>query len=405
MQVALQVPITENNFVMPYTEVDENYAEYIEDTATLLAKIAQFPYVLYRFYKDNQPYIRVFDGETWSASELDDANAIKLSHAMHVSPVSQAFSEFKEFLNDKLDYQIRAASVVKFCCDAQGREILIILFSDQKHHTTKFSWHILEHYVAQRQKAVKWLHDATDLQAKLTHLENVNQGRAKYFSVIAHDLRAPFHGILGCADILANERSTLDDASAQRLADYIHDTTQATYGLLENLLNWSMAEGGRFHLRQVRFNIHDMVQSIFELLGAFAYRKKVKLQCDIQADLYAYADVRMVTSIIQNLASNALKFSAANMQKKVKISAILVDRVVEIRVEDQGIGMTEHQIQNVFKEHTVPSTQGTSGEKGTGLGLMLCKRFLEMNDGSIDIHSSKQGTCFVVKLPVAELVS
>jgi signal transduction histidine kinase len=201
-----------------------------------------------------------------------------------------------------------------------------------------------------------------------------------------------------------HERDTLGDEASLRLVEYINDTAQSTYSLLESLLNWSMAEGGRFHFKPVHFNVNDVVQSVFDLLSASAYKKNIKLKCDVASHLYAYADVRMMTSVIQNLTSNALKFTKANADKEILICAQQDQNWVEIRIQDQGVGMTEVQCENLFQQDTIPSTQGTSGEKGTGLGLVLCKRFVENNGGTIDVESiENQGTRFIIRIPVGDV--
>lgn len=281
--------------------------------------------------------------------------------------------------------------------------LYFILFSDHHYYMESEVWENLNEYF---DKYVSNLHlkiENQQLKSRLEELEEINSGRAKYFAVIAHDLRAPFHGILGCADILLNESQTLDRAAANRLTEYLYDTTQSTYGLLENLLNWAMSEGGRFHQKKIHFRVADVVQNVFDLLCAFAYKKQIKLQCDVAPNLYGYADVRMVTSILQNLTSNALKFTAPNANKKVKIQAVFRDYLIQVSVQDEGVGMTPLQLEKLFQEHTIPSTQGTSGEKGTGLGVVLCKRFLEMNGGEIYASSTlNEGTCFTVTLPMGK---
>ncbi len=111
----------------------------------------------------------------------------------------------------------------------------------------------------------------------------------------------------------------------------------------------------------------------------------------------------MVTSIVQNLCSNALKFSPANCQQEITITAKKNRQWVEIHIQDQGVGMTKAQLDQLFLEHAIPSTQGTAGEKGTGLGLVLCKRFIEYNNGKISVESEEnKGTQFIIQLPLGE---
>lgn len=264
-------------------------------------------------------------------------------------------------------------------------------------------WRELNFYTKQQSKYFLLKNENKKISARLNELEEINVGRSKYFSMISHDLRAPFHGIMGCADILLHESDTLDEESGHRLLQYIYDTSNSTYTLLESLLNWSMARGGHFHLNQNHFRVDDVVQDVLDLLFASAYKKQISLHSNVEIGLFAYADIHMVTSILQNLISNALKFTPGEDQRKITLSAHTVDDKVEIIIQDNGIGMTLSQLDRLFQGNTTPSTQGTSGEKGMGLGLALCKQFLALNHGSMTVTSViDEGTCFTLYLPLGD---
>lgn len=230
----------------------------------------------------------------------------------------------------------------------------------------------------------------------------LNESKTKFFQIIAHDLRAPFHGLLGFSEILAKERHNLDDASIQDMTEYLYDTTQSTYNLLENLLNWAMAEGGHLVFQPKNFSLKQSSKVVYAVLNAIAQKKNIELIENVAEDLKVYADQNMVTSVIQNLVSNALKFTPIDGTGKVYIHAKKNDKTVEILVQDTGVGMTEAQILSISQPDIKVSFRGTSGEKGTGLGLVLCKRFIDLNRGQL-IVSSKQGEGTTVKviLPIA----
>ena len=137
----------------------------------------------------------------------------------------------------------------------------------------------------------------------------LNFSKTKFFQVIAHDLRAPFHGLIGFSDVLANERETLSEEGVQDIADYLHDTLQSTYSLLENLLNWAMAEGGRFVYHPINFKLKQTTKIVYDVLKPLAVNKNIQLIENVAEDLSVFADMNMVTSVIQNLVSNALKFT------------------------------------------------------------------------------------------------
>lgn len=231
----------------------------------------------------------------------------------------------------------------------------------------------------------------------------INSSKTKFFSIISHDLRAPFHGLLGFSEVLAKERETLDESSIQNIADYLYDTSQSTYNLLESLLTWAMAEGGRFVYHPINFNLRQVSNIVFDVLYTLALKKNIELVNAVPEDLKIYADINMMTSVIQNLVSNALKFTDVDGSGKVFIEAKQTGENIEITVRDTGLGMTKQQMANLFHPRITASFKGTAGEKGAGLGLSLCKRFVEINQGKINVSSKEGvGTTFKVLLPSAQ---
>lgn len=234
----------------------------------------------------------------------------------------------------------------------------------------------------------------------------LNFSKTKFFSIIAHDLRAPFHGLLGFSEVLAKERETLDDSSVQNIADYLYETSQSTYNLLESLLNWAMAEGGRFVYHPISFNLKQVTTIVKNILNTFALKKNIQLIDNVANDLKVYADINMITSLIQNLVSNALKFTQVDGTGKVIIDAMQVEDNIEIMIRDTGMGMSESQLSDIFQPRITVSFRGTEGEKGAGLGLALCKRFVDLNLGTVSVTSKEgEGTVFTVTLPIAQNVS
>lgn len=230
----------------------------------------------------------------------------------------------------------------------------------------------------------------------------LNFSKTKFFQIIAHDLRAPFHGLLGFSEVLAQERETLDESSIQNIADYLNDTAHSTYNLLESLLNWAMAEGGRFVYHPINFELKQATRIVYDVLNTLAMKKNIQLVESTPRHLKVYADINMITSVIQNLVSNALKFTNVDGSGAVYIEAAECDQGVVISVRDTGLGMTQQQIEGLFQPDLQVSLQGTSGEKGAGLGLVLCKRFVDLNKGQIEVVSKEgEGTTFKVTLPAA----
>ena len=278
----------------------------------------------------------------------------------------------------------------------------LVLFDDVAQDFSELQKQLLqEHCMSFMQKLeLKVNHD--QLKELYEQEAALNFSKTKFFSIISHDLRAPFHGLLGFSEILAKERDTLDESSIQNIADYLYDTSQSTYNLLESLLNWSMAEGGRFNAYPIEFKLRQVTTIVTDILRTLAVKKNINLINDVPEHIKAYADMNMVTSLIQNLVSNALKFTDIDGLGVVSIRAEKQGRHVAIYIQDTGLGMTDEQMAELFHPRLTVSLKGTAGEKGAGLGLTLCKRFVDLNHGEISVSSKEgQGTTFKVLLPAA----
>lgn len=248
---------------------------------------------------------------------------------------------------------------------------------------------------SQSQKLTEY---TTRLERKNKMLEQLNANKDRFFSIIAHDLKAPFQGILGFSELLETDLEDMTPAEIRNIAGYLHDTAESAYKLLDNLLQWAMVESG-----QMRFSPKCLlVETIFDLvegnLSGAARHKGVDLQLACPRDLRVYADENMLRSIIRNLVANAVKFTPEG--GRVLVQAMQQHDQIVIRVEDTGVGMSDAQIAKLFRIESSNSTRGTSGETGTGLGLMLCHQFVERHQGRIEVSSvAAQGTCFQVFLP------
>ena len=277
----------------------------------------------------------------------------------------------------------------------------IVLFDEVAQGFTELQTQLLQAHCSNfmQQLELKLNHD--ELKELYEQEEALNFSKTKFFSIISHDLRAPFHGLLGFSEILAKERDTLDESSIQNIADYLYDTSQSTYNLLESLLNWAMAEGGRFVYHPINFKLRQITNIVTDILKTLAIKKNIQLINEVDENLKVYADINMMTSVIQNLVSNALKFTDVDGSGKVYIQAQNKGTYIEVYVKDTGLGMTQEQIKDLFQPRVKMSFKGTAGEKGAGLGLSLCKRFVEMNLGEINVTSHEgEGTVFTVLLPI-----
>lgn len=354
----------------------------------------------------HEPYVWVVTPQGFQAYPADHDLAVKLqscytSEHCVISPSHPNYPLFSGYLHShSFDHErLLALNLV-----VNEKSIGQLIFFDQ--HAREFD----PDDIAQSEVLLEGMLGYIELQLEHTELKDayeqlaaLNFSRTKFFQIIAHDLRAPFHGLLGFTDVLAEELDTLDHASIQNIASYLNDTAKSTYNLLENLLDWAMAEGGRFVYHPINYNLKQSTRIVMDVLRSLALKKNIELIDQVPEDIRIFADINMLTSVLQNLTSNALKFTPVDGTGQVIMSAQVYEQHVELSVTDTGLGMTEQQVHHVFEPRIKTSLKGTAGERGTGLGLVLCKRFVDMNHGEIRVRSKEgQGTTFTVTLPKAQ---
>jgi signal transduction histidine kinase len=234
-------------------------------------------------------------------------------------------------------------------------------------------------------------------------LAKLNRNKDKFFATLAHDLRSPFNGIIGLSEIIKNDASLLSQEQIKEYATDIHDSAEEALKLLNSLLEWSIFETGGVLYQPSYFSITETAQRVATLLGSIAEKKRIRLSLELAGNIQVYADSRMIYSVLQNLVANALKFTPSG--GSVKIKGYTQDFCVYLSVSDTGMGMTPERLEYLFgdslSQSTAYSTKGTAGESGAGLGLVLCRRFMESNSGKL-IASSQLGVGseFTMVLPV-----
>lgn len=183
--------------------------------------------------------------------------------------------------------------------------------------------------------------------------------------------------------------------------DLMNKSAKNIFELLENLLEWSRSQTNKIENNPQKFDISVILKNNVELLAEIASNKGVELSMNSTENIFAYADVNMITTVIRNLTSNAIKFTPGG--KKILLSAEKIDDKIEVSVSDNGIGISEKDQEKLFRLDVQHTTLGTSNEKGTGLGLILCKEFVEKNSGEIWVESEPgKGSSFRFTIPQAK---
>ena len=231
------------------------------------------------------------------------------------------------------------------------------------------------------------------IQNLLEELRKANASKDKFFSIIAHDLKSPFATLSAFVNIMKKYYDKYNREQIMHLIDELDKSTKNTYSLLENLLTWSRMQSGGMQYNPMNFNLTPIIVKIVNLYAQKAEQKKIVLSYDAPEKVEIFADMFMIETTVRNLVNNALKFTP----KGGSISVIVkkMDKFYEVTVKDTGVGISQEGIKNLFNIDTSFSTYGTDNEKGTGLGLILCKDFVERNHGKIWVESEEdKGTTF-----------
>ena len=244
--------------------------------------------------------------------------------------------------------------------------------------------------------------DAEAIEKYTTKLKELNQTKDKFFSIIAHDLKSPFQGLLGYSQILKTEYETITEEEKLFFINGIGELSQSAFRLLENLLEWSRMQTGRIAFDPEVFLLNNELTATFFLLSQTASNKDIELQNNIDSDVSVYADKNMLATIIRNLISNSIKFTKQG--GRITISSELDNNNVKITVTDTGIGIKQEDLEKLFKLDKNFSTNGTNKEEGTGIGLLLCKEMVEKHGGKIWVESKMgEGSKFIFTIPQNKL--
>lgn len=230
-------------------------------------------------------------------------------------------------------------------------------------------------------------------------LKKLNMDKDKFFSIVAHDLRSPFSSLLGFSDYLSKEADKLEMDEIKSYAKSIFTTGRHLLALLENLLQWSRVQLGRIEFTPEVYNLSEQLESLSEYFQHIAIQKNIKVVLTAPAKLNIIADKNMIETVLRNFLSNALKFTRDGGE--INLRGAKKKKYAEIRVQDNGVGMSSENINKLFRIDSQLTTVGTRNEKGSGLGLLISKEFAEKNNSEISVESKLgKGTTFILRIPI-----
>ena len=228
-------------------------------------------------------------------------------------------------------------------------------------------------------------YDITENKNNELQLIELNAEKNKFFSIIAHDLKNPFNSIIGYSELLVEQIRDKDYEKIEEFSNIIFQSSNRAMDLLTNLMAWAQSQSGRMDFNPTNFDIIPLIDEVTLLLKDFASHKSILILNSLPSSIHVYADKEMIGTVLRNLISNAIKFTQP--EGKVTISAMEMQNHLIVSVSDTGVGMSKERIDKLFNISDCYSTPGTQNEKGTGLGLILCKEFVNKNNGEIWVES------------------
>ncbi len=240
-----------------------------------------------------------------------------------------------------------------------------------------------------------------ELEVRGRQLEKANITKDKFFSIMAHDLKSPFNSILGFSGLISSNFNKIPDEKKREYLKLIHESTEFANSLLDNLLDWSRTQTDHIKYNPSNVELHSSVIEIRQMFHSSIIKKNIHFENLIPKNTYAWVDPNMFKTVLRNLIGNAIKFTPDNGTIELSIEAS--DDKIIVSLRDTGIGMSEEQQEKLLDFGNFYTTNGTGGEQGTGLGLMICHEFIKKHGGTLKLKSQPgKGTTFSFDIPARE---
>lgn len=269
---------------------------------------------------------------------------------------------------------------------------ILILIYRYRVNAIKNQRAVLEELVKERTK---------ELEKSRVELKNANDAKDKLFSIIAHDMKNPFNTLLGYSEMLTEDFDELTEEEKKSAINGMADASKEAFNLLENLLDWSRIQMERIPFSQEKVDVTELIEENTQLFQMAVSEKNISINKNYSEDNNAFVDRHMINTVIRNLLANSIKFTKEGGE--ITLATERKDSQLLVSIKDDGIGMTKETIDGILSQSTIKSSDGTSGEKGTGLGLILCKEFISKNNGELKIESGPgKGSIFSFTLPISK---
>jgi two-component system sensor histidine kinase/response regulator len=346
---------------------------------------------------DSHNSVAEYSENIFSVTGFDSSEILKLENTWSFLILKDDIEEYKkkltEFENDKkkeyMEFNYRIT-----------RKDGAIIFVNEKIKVIRKSDGRIKKKFGMVTDITDYIGEVEKLKIKNEELEQLNSSKDNFISILSHDLRAPFTSILGFSEIILNENK-LPEKDKAEYVKFIHDSSQSQLQLINHLFDWSHLQTGRIKLEFQRLHAQSITYNCVSYLTGLAVRKNINIDVKVPEAFHIDADERLITKVLINLISNAVKFSPVN--ELVEISANIYNSdFIEFIVRDNGVGISEANREKVFDIGKIFTTEGTKGEKGSGLGLMLAKLVIEKHGGEIWFYSKEgKGSEFHFTVPAA----
>lgn len=233
---------------------------------------------------------------------------------------------------------------------------------------------------------------------KNRRLEVLNSTKDRFFSIISHDLKNPFFTLLGYTEFLEKEYNLMNEQERIGYIKHLNKNLKKVYELVNNLLQWSLTQTNGLRIKKEYFEINEIIENIISLLNYSAEQKRIKINMNIKQNTKIFADKNTIITILRNIIGNAIKYSYKDSE--INLYSKEDEDYILLEIQDSGIGISQELKNELYKLDIIKKSKGTDSEEGTGLGLIICKEFIEKNDGVIWYESEEgEGTSFFVKIP------
>lgn len=389
-----KLDLVENTNKRKQSEIDiENADIEINQFGTVLDNLDAYVYVKdtqRRYFYANKKTLNLFKCTTEELKGSVDSNFFSQQACEQLSQIDRRILE----LGEKTAFEVESK-------DSDGKrlvywEVKTPIF-DKKDKSKIVGLCGISTDITERKKA------EDKIKASEIQLKKLNATKDKLFSIIAHDLRSPFNSIIGFSELLLSNVNNTENTQSEKYIDIINSTAKNTLILLDNLLNWAKSQTRDLSLRPETINLSKVIFEIFSIEKPIAKAKNISLNYSPPTnEIELYTDENLLKTVLRNLISNAIKFT--NPNGNINVLTTIDHNQVEISISDNGVGISKDVICELFNISMNVISQGTANEKGSGLGLILCKEFVEKLNGKIWVESEVgKGSDFKFTLPLSIL--